>query len=120
MKPAAKAGQLKFRVRFDKKVETEDPAGGSTTAWVAQFTRWADIRQQRGGEGVQAQRLQGTQPALIVVRYDSESLLIEPSWRAVRVVDDITKETYDLKTAVDMEGDRQFITMQAVSGDPDS
>jgi SPP1 family predicted phage head-tail adaptor len=120
MKPAARAGELRFRVRFDKKVAVEDPAGGSTETWTAQFTRWADIRQQRGGEGVQAQRLQGTQPALIIVRYDSETNLIEPSWRAVRVVDDEDRETYDLKTAVDMEGDRQFITMQAVSGDPES
>jgi SPP1 family predicted phage head-tail adaptor len=121
MKPAAKTGELDKRVRFDKQVSTGSAAaGGETLQWQPQFTRWARIINQKGGEGVQSQRLQGTQPAIIIVRYDSATLLIEPSWRAVRVVDGVDRDVYALKTAVDMEGRNQFISMQAVSGEPDA
>ena len=116
--PAA-AGDLRFRVRFDKQIQSEDPGGGTLTAWVPQFTRWADIRPMKGSEPVQAQRLAGIQPVLILVRHDSETRTIEASWRAVEQVDGQDVAFYALKTVADMERQRQFITMMAESGSPD-
>jgi SPP1 family predicted phage head-tail adaptor len=116
----ANSGDLRFRVRFDKQTETADPYGGTVSAWTEQFTRWADIRPMKGGEGVQAQRLVGTQPVLILVRYDSETKTIDPSWRAVEMLNDEPIRYYGLKTAEDMERQRQFITMIAEAGAADS
>ena len=120
MKPAAIAGQLRVRVRFDMLVETPDPAGGSSKVWEEQFTHWAAIKPLRGGEDVQAQRLQGLQPVLIVVRKDSQTKAIEPSWRAVELLSGVAIRYYALKTAEDMERQNRFITMLAVSGAADS
>lgn len=120
MKPPVRTGDLKFRVRFDRKDSTEDPAGGIVRGWVEHCTRQAAIINQRGGEGVQAQRLQGTQPAIIIVRKDSQTAAIQPSMRAVLLRDGSPMAYYDIKTAADMEGERQFISMQAVIGEPDA
>jgi hypothetical protein len=73
----------------------------------------------RGGEAVQAQRLAGTQPAIIIVRYDSQTRTITPAWRAIHQVDGQAVATYALKTAVDMEGDFKFWTMMAEAGAAD-
>lgn len=119
MPAPATAGDLRFRVRFDKQVERDDPGGGTLTEWVPQFTRWADIRPLKGSETVQAQRLAGIQPALILVRFDSETRTIDPSWRAVEQNNGQNVAFYALKTASDMERERQFITMTAEIGSPD-
>lgn len=114
------AGDLRFRVRFDKWVAIgDDPGGGSKMGWQGQFTRSADIKPMKGGEGVVAARLSGTQPVLIIVRFDSQTCTIDPSWRAVEVRNTIPVRFYALKTAEDMERRRMFITMTAVAGDAD-
>jgi SPP1 family predicted phage head-tail adaptor len=113
------ASDLRFKVRFDRQVETSDPAGGILTAWQTQFTRRADIKPMRGSEPVIAQRLTGVQPVLIIVRSDSLTRTIESSWRAVEMVDDQPVRYFALKTAEDMERERQFITMVAEAGTAD-
>jgi len=124
MKTPASAADLRFRVRFDKKVEQSDPGGGTVSAWsmlgTGSFIRWADIRPMRGGEEIQAQRLTGTQPVIIIVRADSSIKTVDPSWRAVRVTDGTDGDTYALKTAQDMEMGNQFITFMGVAGDADA
>lgn len=114
------AGSLRFRVRFEKQAEVDDPAGGTLSDWQPQFIRWADIRPLQGGEGVQAQRLTGTQPVLIIVRRDSQTVLIDSSWRAVEMNGTVDVETYALKTAEDMERAKKFITCMAVAGAADA
>lgn len=113
------AGDLKFRIAFQKKQATEAEGGGVNARWLDQFTRWADIRPLRGGETVQQDRMQGVQPVIIIVRADSQTRQITPSWRAVRAMPDGTERRYGLKTAQDMEGDNAFITFMAVAGDAD-
>lgn len=115
----ASAGDLRFRVRFDKQTETEDPYGGVVSSWTEQFTRWAKIKPMMGGEGVQAERLQGTQPVLLIVRRDSSTKLIDSSWRAVQMLNGSPVAYFALKTAQDMEMDNAFVTMLAVGGEPD-
>lgn len=120
MKPPVKTGDLKYRFRFDQPTTTDDPAGGKINGWEEYCTRRAAMLPQRGGEGVQAQRLQGVQPAILIVRYDSKTSAITPDMRAVLLKDGEDDRTFAIKTAMDMEGERQFITMQAVSGDADA
>lgn len=114
-----KAGDLRFKIRFDKQTEASDPAGGTLTTWTTQFSRRADIKPMRGSEPVLAQRLTGVQPVLIIVRYDSETKTIDTSWRAVEILDDVPVKYYALKTAEDMERRRKFITMVAEAGTAD-
>ena len=57
----------------------DDPLGD----WVTQVTRDARIQPLKGGEGVQAQRLEGAQPVIITVRRDSVTRTIDNAWRAV-------------------------------------
>lgn len=115
------AGDLKWRVRFDKQTSVEDPYGGTiNNQWVEQFSRAAEITPLKGGEGVMGQRLQGTQPVLIKVRFDSLTRTIEPSWRAVELLNNVAVRYYAIKSPPeDMERERQFITMVAVSGEAD-
>lgn len=120
MNVPAESGDLRFRVRFDKQTEVSDPYGSTVSEWTEQFTRWADIRPMKGGEGIQAQRLVGTQPVLILVRYDNLTKTIDTSWRAVEMLNGSPVRFYGLKTAEDMERDRKFITMIAEAGAADS
>jgi head-tail adaptor len=112
-------GAMRARVTFEVKTEQDGPGGGVRSAWVRQFTRWARVIPQRGGEEVQAQRLAGVQPVLIIVRNDSDTQKITPDWRAVETVRGGKKRYYALKTAEDMERCGEFITCQAVAGAAD-
>lgn len=120
MSTSLNAGQLRYRVRFDKQVHVEGAGGGALSSWKPQFTRWANIQPFKGGEDVQAQRLTGTQPAMIVVRSDSSTKLIDPSWRAVELLNGQPLHYFAIKTAADMERKGQYITFYVVDGDPDS
>lgn len=113
------ASDLRFRVRFDRQVGTDDPAGGTLTSWQEQFSRRADIKPMRGSEPVIAQRLTGVQPVLIIVRSDSETRQITSSWRAVEIVKGDAVRFYALKTVEDMERRREFITILAEAGSAD-
>lgn len=116
---AITANNLRFRVRLEKKVSVASDYGGATSEWVEQCERAADIRPMKGGEGVQAQRLVGTQPVLIIVRFDSTTKQIAADWRAVELLNGTPVRYYALKTAEDMERERRFITMVAIAGEPD-
>lgn len=113
-------GELKWRVRFEKKVEQDDPAGGSVGPWQGQFTRAAAIKPLKGSEPVMAQRLTGSQPCLIIVRFDSLTRTITEDWRAVEILNGVPVRYYAIKAPPeDMERTRQFITIMAVSGAAD-
>lgn len=90
------SGDLRERVAFDRRV-VEDVEGGSVRSdWAEQLTVPARIRPLRGGEGVIAARLQGTQPVVITVRYSSATKTIDPSWRCR---DARTGREYNIRTA---------------------
>lgn len=122
--PAASYGDLKFRVRFDQKIETPDGYGGTVPSWSNEtngsFTKWAAIRPRFGGEGVQNARLTGTQPVDIIVRRDAWTKSVTPNWRAVQLEGETPVAYFDLKTAQDMEMEKQFITFLAVAGGADA
>ncbi|NBJ13335.1 phage head closure protein [Microvirga arsenatis] len=107
------AGALRDRIRFEKRAEADDGYGNTVSDWTPQFERAAEIRPLKGSEQVIASRLQGTQPALILVRYDSQTATITPEWRAV---DARSGTTYNIQTAADMERRREYITMMCTAG----
>lgn len=107
------AGDLRGRLRFERRTAAADDYGNVASDFAAQFERAAEIKPIKGGEEVMAARLGGRQPALIRVRFDSETATIMPDWRAV---DTRTGQVWAIHTAVDMERRREWITMTAEVG----
>lgn len=66
--------------------------------WGGDLTVWASTRPLVGSEAVQAERLQGKQPAVITVRASSATKAIDNSWRAVDARD--ASQVYDILSAV--------------------
>lgn len=115
-KAPTSAGSLKAKVRFESRTETADAYGNVEGAWAAQFTRRAEIKPLQGGEAVMASRLEGRQPALIIVRRDSQTKTITTDWRAVEIMLDATEQAYNIRSAEDMERDGRFVTILAERG----
>lgn len=108
------AGAMRDRVRLERRTTVSDGYGNSRGEWSSAFERAAEIRPLKGGEGVIGARLEGTQPAMVRVRFDSQTSEIKPDWRLVEVR---SGTVYAIKTAADMERRREFVTMMCVAGD---
>ena len=81
------AGDLFFRVAFDKRVEIDDGAGNTVGEWQEQFQCRAGYTHLRGGESVMADRLQGQHTQVIFVRRSSASRQVTTDWRVRDVRD---------------------------------
>lgn len=107
------AGDLTSRLRFGSRAVASDPYGQSEGDFVDHFDRSAKIEPRFGGEKVIADRLAGVQTVMITIPWDAETVTIAPFWRAT----DIDRGTaYDVKSAVDPNGRREWIELLAQSG----
>lgn len=82
-----RAGDLKDRYAFQRRA-----AGGLVNGvdqpdgdWQTQFTCAAQTRYLKGGEGVQAARLQGDQPVILTIRTCVAAKRVDSTWQAVDV-----------------------------------
>jgi head-tail adaptor len=78
-----KAGDLYQRVAFDAPKEVPDTHGGTEVGWDtdnAVMAR-AHFLYLRGGETVQAARLQGRQPIVVTIRNSEDARSITAGWR---------------------------------------
>ena len=107
------ASDLRDRVSLEKREEIDDGYGNVYGQWVPQFERDACILPSKGGETVIASRLQEIQPALIIVRFDPETVTITAAWR---LIETRSGTIYNIRTAADMERRRRFITMLCEAG----
>lgn len=105
---------MRDRLRFERRASGDDGYGNTATGFEVAFERAAEITLLRGGEEVQAARLGGTQPAMIRVRFDRETVGILSGWRAVDLRD--PTRLFHVKTAADMERRRAVITMICEAG----
>lgn len=104
-------GQFHHSVTFSIMTEVPDNHGGFDLV-SEEFTTRAHIRFLRGGETVQAARLQGRQPVVVTVRRSSKTMQID----ADTVMRDVrTGTVYNIRAVVPTE-DRQFIEITAESG----
>lgn len=111
-----RAGDLKFRLRFEARAQDDDGAGNVRASWVAQFTVSAALLPRTGGEEVLAARLAGVQPVIVQVRRSTDTLRIRADWRAVNVQ---TGEVYAITAPpVDRTGRRHYLDMSATLGVP--
>jgi SPP1 family predicted phage head-tail adaptor len=106
------AGQLTERVAFEQKGSAPDGYGGTTTAYVEQFTCRAGFQHLRGGEAVQAARLQGQHTLIIRVRASSLTKAVTGDWR----VRDARKGTVYAIKDVEPETNGMFISFTCQSG----
>ena len=103
------AGELRSRLIFQRRAEGF--SGDRTGAWATEFGRRSKLMFLRGGEGVLAQRIEGQQPTVVVVRACPETRAIDNSWRAV---DRATRQIYDLSSTTETD-DRAWIEILAVA-----
>ena len=99
-------------VAFDAPVSAPDGYGGTETQWQEQFTDRVHFRYLRGGETVQAARLEGKQPVVVTIRAHSKSLAVTSDYR----MRDLRRGTaYNIRTVIPSE-DRRYIEITAESG----
>lgn len=106
------AGDLRNRAIFEVQGATSDGAGGMTTAWAEQFTRWAQYIHLKSGEAVMAGRLAGKHSQVIRVRADSQTRTVTADWR---VRDKRTGTVFNVRD-VTQPDDRAFIDLLCESG----
>lgn len=106
------AGQLKELFAFDRRNDVADGYGNTQAEWVEQYRSPARRQMLRGGEGVIAARLQGSQPAVITIRSCVAARAITTDWRARDVR---TGETYNVRTVSSSE-DRSYIDLLVEKG----
>ena len=110
------AGSLYERVGFEERLSQnpDSPAdyGNTEDAWTERFERRAEFIHLRGGEDVQAARLEGRHVQVIRVRADSETRTITTDWRAV---DQRTGAVFNVRDASQSD-DRQWIDLLCEKG----
>ncbi|MDO1560418.1 head-tail adaptor protein [Brevundimonas sp. 2R-24] len=111
------AGDLRQRVKFQRRVNTINDYGNAVGSWQdLAVERACSLAPTRGGEDVQAGRVQGRASWDCWVRSDSGTRTIVPGDRAV---DTRTGQAFNVAFAGDMDGRRIWILIQLVSGAPD-
>ena len=107
------SGNLNKRFAFQPPVETINDYGTVEQGWGTAIERWTHIRFLRGGETVQAARLNGKQPVILTVRADPETKTFDTSWRAY----DLEKPTifYNVRSVIETE-DRYWVEVMAERG----
>ena len=90
----SKAGTLKERVAFEKKLSVSDGGGGTQDTWTHQFYSAAEYVHLRGGEAVMAARLEGKHMQVIKVRASINSKLVDTDWR---IKDTRTDEYFNIR-----------------------
>lgn len=109
-----KSGNIFDRVAFDAPTVSADGYGGNVSGWSEQFTTQAHIMYLRGGETVQAARLQGRQPVVVTIRNSTQGQAVLPSWR---MRDTRSGMVYNIRSIVRSDN-RQFLELTAESGVP--
>lgn len=106
------AGDLSYRVAFDRRAEVDDGYGNTLSDWVEQFQCRGAYRHLRGGEGVMAGRLQGQHVQIITVRAAALTRQVTTDWR---VRDVRTGDVFNIRD-VTGETDRAFISLLCERG----
>ena len=107
-----KSADLQHRVAFYEVVPADDGSHGTVDTLTLRFEEAAFIRYLRGGETVQASRLQGRQPAVITVRANGQTAPVTTAW----TIRDIRRNVdYQIRGAVPTD-DRRFIEFTCEGG----
>lgn len=110
-----RTADLTYRVAFDPPLDSPDGHGGTETGWdeTSALLARAHFRWLRGGETVQAARLQGRQPVVVTIRNHEAARTITSGWR---MRDLTTGEAFNVRTAPVMTDDRMWLEITAERG----
>lgn len=75
------AGALRELYAFDQRIQQDDGYGNTVGDWQEVFRAAVGRVALKGGEAVQAARLEGRQPHLITIRNSVNAALVTPDWR---------------------------------------
>lgn len=100
-----RAGQMKWRFKFDRRTSVNDGLGNFDGPWAEQFEARARRQDLRGGESVIASRLQGVQPVVLSIYVSADSLAVTPDWRAR---DARTGEIFNIRAVTPAEDNRHI------------
>lgn len=103
---------LPHHVALDKPTLFDDGHGGAETGWTPVTEVRADYRYLRGGEAVQAGRLQGTVTLVVSVNSSAVTRQARPSWR---VRDLRTGELFNIRSIMPTD-DRMTLELTCQSG----
>lgn len=109
-------GKLNRRVEFDAPTIIPDGHGGGETGWTEPSDAvklWANFRFLRGGETVQAARLEGKQPVVVTVRNCTQARQIDTNWRMRASRDGIH---YNIRSGPVETDDRLYLEFTVESG----
>ena len=106
------AGQLIENVAFDELNAVSDGYGNRQQEFVEQFKIRAGYVWLRGGESIQAARLEGNQPLIVRVRVCNDTNRIRNDWR---MRDVRTGEVYAIR-AISRSLDRGYLDVLVQSG----
>ena len=106
------AGQLIEDVAFDELNDVDDGYGNRQQEFVEKFRTRAGFTWLRGGEAIQAARLEGLQPLLVRVRVSADTSRIRPDWR---MRDARSGEVYSIR-AISHSLDRGYLDILVQSG----
>lgn len=112
------AGQLRHRIRFERLgVQVSDSSGNQVSPWGELCVRSAKVKPipvtTRAAEVIIQGRLQGTNFVTVQVRYDSITKTLTTDDRAVDVNDGTV---YNVRSALDLDGDRRWMTLDCQKG----
>lgn len=109
------AGDLRHRVKFQRRAAGDDEYGNPVEGWAdLGVVRSASLTPTRGGEDVQAGRVAGKASWDCWVRNDSGTRQITTSDRVVDARD--PSRAFNIRFIGDMDGDRTWLLMQLESG----
>lgn len=78
---SGEAGAMDRKFMFDEPRSRADGSGGFEEGWREQFTAWGAVMHMRGGETVQAARLEGRQPVVITIHASADARRVTADWR---------------------------------------
>lgn len=107
------AGDLRWRIAFDRRESIDDGAGNFEGAFLEAFVVSAHVKARFGGEAITAARLEGQQTVTITIRQSAQSRQITPDWRARDVR---SEQVYAIRSVVDPDGKRQWLELLCQTG----
>lgn len=110
------AGELRDRLRFERRQKVADGYGNSDGLWLPMFApRRGKLAPTRGGDQVIAARAQGVSSWDLWIRWDVEAATVAPGDRVVDTRDE--RRVFKIVFAQDMQaGKRAWLLLQLELG----
>lgn len=110
---AAGAGDLSWRIRFERPVSGDDGGGGVHDGFEPAFTVWAGMFNAGGSEAVQAARLEGRNLVRVRIRASGQTREITTDWR---LIDTRSGDVWNIREVDPISEARAFVLLRCEKG----